>query len=94
MLDIHSLQRAATILDEVFTIYGLCINVSKTETIVRNDMLLEDEYTDTIISLRNVLLQNSTEFKYLGSHISENKPNTETLKLITVSRWYTQNLIP
>ena len=27
MLDIHSLQRAITILDEVFTNYGLCINI-------------------------------------------------------------------
>ena len=81
MLIIHSLQRATTILDEVFTIYGLCINVSKTETIVRNDMLLEDEYADTIIGLRNVLLQNSTEFKYLGSHISENKPNTGDIEI-------------
>ena len=43
MLDIHSLQRAATILDEVFTSYRLCINVSKTETMVLNQMLLEDE---------------------------------------------------
>ena len=36
MIDINSLQRATTILDEVLTNYGLCINVSKTETIVLN----------------------------------------------------------
>ena len=29
MLDIHSLQRATTILDEVYTNYDLCINVLK-----------------------------------------------------------------
>ena len=74
-LNIHSLQRASTILDEVFT-YGLCLNVSKTEAMVLNHMLLEDDYPDTIISLRNVLLQNSTEFKYLGLHIPRNEPNT------------------
>ena len=39
------------------------IFVSKTETVVLNHLLLEDEYRDTIISLRNVPLQNSTEFK-------------------------------
>ena len=61
MLDIHLLQRATTILDEVFTNYGLCINVSKTETMILNHMLIEDECPDTIISLRNVPLQNSTE---------------------------------
>ena len=70
MLDINSLQRATVILDEVFTNYDLCINVSKSETMVLNHMLLEDEHPDTIISLRIVPLQNSIEFKYLGSYIS------------------------
>ena len=44
-------------------------------------MHLEDEYPDTIISLRNVPLQNSTEFKYLGSYISQNEPNTEDIEI-------------
>ena len=70
MLDISSLQRAIIILDEVFTNYGLCINVSKSETMVLKHMLLDDEHPDTIISLRIVPLQNSTEVKYLGSYIS------------------------
>ena len=73
MLDIHSLQRATTILDDVFTNYGLCINVSKTETMILNHMLLEDKYPDSIISLRNTPFQNSTEFKYLGSYISQKR---------------------
>ena len=73
MLEVHSLQRAPTILDEVFTNYGLCINVSKTETMILNHMLLEDEYSDTIISLRNAPLQNSTESKYIGSYVSQNE---------------------
>ena len=81
MLDIHSLQRATTILDDVFTNYSLCINVSKTETMILNHMLLEDEYPDTIISLRNVPLQNSTEFKYLSSYISQNDPNTGDIEI-------------
>ena len=72
MLDIHSLQRATTILDEVFTNYGLCINLSISETMILNDILLEDEHPDTIISLDNVPLQNSTEVKYLGSYIPQN----------------------
>ena len=80
MLAIHSLQRATTIFDKLFTNYGRCIHVSKTQTMVLNYMLLEHEYHDTIISLRNVPLQNSTEFKYF---------TRETLKLITVSRWNT-----
>ena len=69
MLDIHSLQRTTTILDEVFTKNGLCINIAKTETMILVHMLLENEYPDTIISLHNVLLQNSTRVKFLNSFV-------------------------
>ena len=81
MLDIHLLQRATTILDKVFTNYGLCINVSKTETIILNHMLLEYKYPDIIISLYNVPLPSSTEFKYLDSYISQNVPNTGNIEI-------------
>ena len=40
-------------------------------------MLLEDEYPNTIISLRNVPLQ----FKYIGSFISQNEPNTKGIEI-------------
>ena len=43
MLHVYSLQRATTILNKVFTNYILCVNVSKTETMTLNHMLLEDE---------------------------------------------------
>ena len=81
LLDIHSLQTATTILDEVFTNYGLCINVSKTETMILNHMLLEDEYPDTTIIFPHAPLQNSTEFKYLGSYISQNEPNMRDIEI-------------
>ena len=81
MLDIPSLQRATTILDDVFTNYGLFINASRTETMVLNHMLLKDVYSDTVISLHNVLLQNSTELKYLGSYISQNESNTGDIEI-------------
>ena len=71
MQDIHLIQRATTILDEVFTNYALCINVSKTES----------------MSL------NSTELKYIDSFISQINLTWEKLKLITVYRWDTQNLL-
>ena len=71
MLDIYLLQRATTILDEVITNYGLCIIVSKTKIMILNHILIEDEYSDTIISLRYVPFQNSTEFKYIGSFMSK-----------------------
>ena len=80
-IHIYLLQRATTILDEVFTNYGLCIIVSKTKTMILNHMLIEDEYSDTIISLRNVPFQNSTYFKYISSFISQNKPNTKDIEI-------------
>ena len=80
IVDIHSRHRATNILGEAFT-NGLCIDVSKTETMILNHMLLEYEYPDTIISLRNVQLQNSTEFKYLGSYISQNEPSTGDIQI-------------
>ena len=73
MLYIFSLQRATTILNELFTNYGHCVNILKTETMILNHVLLEDEYPDTIISLCNVPLLKPTAFKYLGSYISQNE---------------------
>ena len=57
-------------------------------------MLLEDEHPDTIISPCNLHLQNSTEFKYLVSYISQSKPNTGETEIKHLSRWHTQNLLP
>ena len=48
MQDIHLMQRATTIFDEVFTNYGLCINVSKTESMSLNST--EFKYIDRFIS--------------------------------------------
>ena len=44
-------------------------------------MLLEDGYPDTIISLHNVPLQNSTEFKYIGLYMLQNEPNMGDIKI-------------
>ena len=48
MQDIHLMQRATTIFDEVFTNYGLCINVSKTESMSLNST--EFKYIDWFVS--------------------------------------------
>ena len=76
VIDPESLQKATEILDEVFTEFGLKINESKTETMILNNTFLESEYPKSIISLRNVALKNSTDFKYLGSYVSHDEPNT------------------
>ena len=78
MLDLPSLQKATTVLDDVFTSFGLRINESKTETMILNYKFIDSEgdYPDSIIKLRNVSLRNSNNFKYLGSYISQDEPNT------------------
>ena len=48
---------------------------------ILSHMLLEDEYPDTMINLCNVSLQNSIDFKYIRSYISENKANTEDIDI-------------
>ena len=52
MQDIHLMQRATTIFDEVFTNYGLCINVSKTESMSLNSSKFK--YIDSFISQANL----------------------------------------
>ena len=42
---------------------------------------MRDEYPDTIINLCNVPLQDSTEFKYLGSYVSHHKSNTGDIEI-------------
>ena len=48
---------------------------------ILNHRFFGDEYSDTIISLRNLPLQNSTDFKYLGLYISQNEPNTRDIEV-------------
>ena len=81
MIDLHSLQKATTILDKVFSSFGLRINESKTETMILNHMYLEGEYPESIISFRNVYLKNSSQFTYLGSHVFLNEPNTGDIEI-------------
>ena len=83
LVDLSSLQKAATTLNDVFDNYGLCINETKTETMILNYKFLEgdDEYPRSVINLRNIPLKNSTEFKYLGSYLSNNDPNTGDIEV-------------
>ena len=80
-LDINSLQKATNILDEVFSSYGLCINDAKTVTMILNHGFLQEEYPTSIINLRNIPLQNSSEFKYLGSYLSHSEPSTGDIEI-------------
>ena len=83
MLDQIGLQRATEILDEVFTKFGVSINISKTETmIISHKYALSDDYPSSIITeLRGTSLNNVKEFKYLGSNIFYDEPSTGDVEL-------------
>ena len=70
--------------------FGLKINELKTETMILNNM--EPEYTKSIITLRNTLINNVENFKYLGAFIKHDQPSTGDVELnyriqITVSKF-------
>ena len=69
------LQNSSTLLNVVFTKFGLSINVKKTETMILNQTQ-EPTYPLTIIQINDRNLTNVSEFKYLGSYVHHNQPNT------------------
>jgi len=79
LLDTKGLQRATELLDEVFTNFGLSINVSKTESMIMNQS--SDEYPNSIVNLKQSPLNNVREFKYLGSYLHYDEPNTGDVEL-------------
>ena len=82
LIDKTGLQKASIILDEVFTTFGLSINVLKTETMIINHKCLQsNEYPSSIVTLKDKPLNNVKEFKYLGSYLYHNEPSTGDIEL-------------
>ena len=75
LLSVLGLQNASNLLDAVFSRFGLSINLNKTETMILNHSS-EATYPSTIININNSELNNVSDFKYLGSYIQYNQPNT------------------
>ena len=69
----EGLQKAAETLDNLFSKFGLAINISKTETMIIN---CNTEYPQSIVTLRGMILKNVVEFRYLGSVIKYDEANT------------------
>jgi hypothetical protein len=74
LLTQNGLQKATELLDSVFKRFGLSINELKTETMIINN--LNPEPVKTIVTLREAGLNNVDEFKYLGTYIVANQPDT------------------
>ena len=74
LLNKADLQKATNMLDQVFTRFGLNINVQKTESMILN--YPKKEYPESIVSLRDTALNNVDKIKYLGAFIRCDQPNT------------------
>ena len=75
LLSIIGLQNASNLLNAIFSKFGLSINVNKTETMILNHPI-DTDYPSTIIKINDRDLKNVSEFKYLGSYVHYNQPNT------------------
>ena len=69
------LQNASNLLNTVFSKFGLSINVNKTETMIINHST-EIDYPSSIVNLNGRDLSNVSEFKYLGTYLHYDQPNT------------------
>ena len=73
---LDELNRNIKILHQVFTEFGLNINVDKTETMIFNwDASNTNEYPQSIIAINGKKINNVTTFKYLGVWLTYNNIN-------------------
>ena len=80
--DSKSLQKGINILNELFTEYGMSINVSKTKTMIFNHQAIDKrEYPSTIASLSDKALENVKIFRYLGCDVKFDEPSTGEAEL-------------
>ena len=71
----RKLQRALRELNETFERFSLTINGSKTKTMIFNDTE-STEYPESIAQISETKIENVKIFRYLGSDIKYDEPNT------------------
>ena len=78
LIEKFGLQRATNLLNKIFLRFGLKINLAKTEPMTLNHTALNptETYPKSITSVDTVKLKNTETFRYLGTQINENQPNT------------------
>ena len=72
LLSLEGLQKYIELLEEIFSVFGLVINNTKTETIILN----ADVVLPSIAKLRGVDLKIVSIFRYLGAYINCQQPHT------------------
>ena len=78
---IELLQRAADVLQDLLSRFGLVISIDKTKTMIFNWKGDESQYPETIITINNIAIENVKQFVYLGSSISYSEPGTSDKEL-------------
>ena len=79
LLELTDLQKATDLLESIFTRFGLNINATKTESMILNHS--DQQYPQTIITLKNTALNNVENFKYLRAFIRYDIPNTGDVEI-------------
>ena len=76
-----SLAKGISLLNETLKKYRLSINATKTKTMILNQKYEEREYPNTICSLEGEAIENVEKYRYLGSEIKYDEPNTGQMEL-------------
>ena len=79
--DEQSLANGILLLNETFKNYRLSINATKTKTMILNQKYEDREYPNTICSMEGNAIENVEKYRYLGSEIKHDEPNTGITEL-------------
>ena len=79
--DAKNLRLGLEMIYSTFENYQLCINVSKTKTMILNYPDTENDYPSTIVHLNKIPIENVKSFKYLGCTLTYDEPSTGNPKL-------------
>ena len=71
----RDLERGMKLLTDIFTEFDLNLSEKKTETMIFN-AVDDDDYPENLVTINNIPLKNVKKFKYLGSQIKIDQPNT------------------
>ena len=82
----EDLQKGLVLLHEIFTKFGLSINIKKTKTMIFNFELVKEKYVNMcypefIVELDNIAVENVITFQYLGNEIKHDEPSIENADL-------------
>ena len=82
---VDDLQKGLVLLHEIFSKYGLSINIKKTKSMIFNFEYIKEHYQSTypesIAELQNMTIENVKTFRYLGDEIKYDEPSTGSAEI-------------